>query len=83
MMEQRKIKNIYKTGLRVIVGIVLALLLGLNMARVEQYNRLLAVTAFVVTLLWVVVFALLSKHATPGRGDESPAGRMEKGKPRE
>lgn len=82
-MEQRKIKNIYKTGLRVIVGIVLALLLGLNMARVEQYNRLLAVTAFVVTLLWVVVFTLLSKHAAPDRGDESPAGRMEKGKPRE
>ncbi len=75
-MDLKKVKTVNKIGLWVLAGLVLALLLVLNVMQNVAHLRVLVIAALVVTLCWMIVFAILEAKARHrSHGSASPTTR--------
>lgn len=54
-----KLRNIRKAGLWIIVGAVLAVLLGMNIANKTEYVQLVVFVAMAVLIVWIVAMAIV------------------------
>lgn len=57
----KSIRNIRKTGIQLIAGVVLAALLGLNVTGQMAYAGTLCIVAFAVLAAWLVAMAVVGR----------------------